>query len=555
MNSNGADLKLSKRLNFFTGFFTTAKDWLDGQAYHLEKRKLHNRGLHTPGVIQGEKDNLAVEAAGDLTVLVKAGAALDGHGNLIYLAQSRKLTVDAPAHFPAQVYITLEFDEQDADFAENLDDADFSGYTRKAEQPIVTWSINPPDNVTRLELARIDLQKADDAIKDPQDPAKPQGNEIDRTHVPRAGAVDPAQAERLAALEQALLTHNAAYLERIGRLHALQFEQQRRHNRGLHTPGIVYGIENGLAVVPAGGLTVRVETGLAVDSAGNEVYLNEPWLQPVPLPAALKRLYIVVQYDDTVEQQLVRYLADLANPTPDAYRTAKISVTTAKPDNQTVLELAHVDLEPTATEITAPVNPHHPQVNELDTRARVPAGAVGPAPIHLSPELENRVDGLMQSTRTHFAELAKRFPVPTLDDVRLVALNLKLAIGTLTPEQLRRLLSSLASLELGVEHELGKTYPPLVSKPEFAAYQEALEHLLHATRQHLPIDTILTCQAKVAEAAHLLSLVVFPVPIADAGPDQTVESADGAVTLVLDASGSHAGDKLKIVKYHWEKVI
>ena len=40
-----------KRLRFFTGFFTTARDWEAEQNYHLEKLKLHNGGLHTPGII------------------------------------------------------------------------------------------------------------------------------------------------------------------------------------------------------------------------------------------------------------------------------------------------------------------------------------------------------------------------------------------------------------------------------------------------------------------------------------------------------------------------
>lgn len=45
-----------QRLNFFTGFFTTADDWNQGQEYHLEKRKLHNRGLHTAGVIDPDPE-------------------------------------------------------------------------------------------------------------------------------------------------------------------------------------------------------------------------------------------------------------------------------------------------------------------------------------------------------------------------------------------------------------------------------------------------------------------------------------------------------------------
>ena len=40
-----------KRINFFEGFFTTDEDWNAAEAYHLEKRRLHNRVLHTPGVI------------------------------------------------------------------------------------------------------------------------------------------------------------------------------------------------------------------------------------------------------------------------------------------------------------------------------------------------------------------------------------------------------------------------------------------------------------------------------------------------------------------------
>ena len=47
-----------KRLNFFTGFFTTVdKSWNDGETYHIEKRKLHNRTLHRPGILQGSAMN------------------------------------------------------------------------------------------------------------------------------------------------------------------------------------------------------------------------------------------------------------------------------------------------------------------------------------------------------------------------------------------------------------------------------------------------------------------------------------------------------------------
>src|SRR2546426_12181235 len=43
-----------KRINFFEGFFTTDEDWNAAEAYHLEKRRLHNCVLHTPGVVPVE---------------------------------------------------------------------------------------------------------------------------------------------------------------------------------------------------------------------------------------------------------------------------------------------------------------------------------------------------------------------------------------------------------------------------------------------------------------------------------------------------------------------
>lgn len=569
MSNNGANTKsnygtITKRLNFYTGFFTTADDWNQGQAYHLEQRKLHNRRLHTPGVIVGEGEGLQVVAvdqqpgedhAGEQSVQVKAGAALDGKGNLLYLATSCTVRIPPLDTYPAQIYITIEFHEETSDFVENLEDADFNGYTRVTERPIVCCSPEKPDNSTRIELARIDLQNATDPITDPVNSVKPTGHEINRTQVKNAGAVDPAQAQRLDALEQALTAQKQAYLDRMQYLYTTQLAQQRRHYRGLHRSGIVPDILGELAVVPVGGLNIRIEAGLALDHDGNELYLPEPFLQPLVSSGTQTRFYIAARYDDTVVQQLNGYLTDLTKPSPDRYRTAKIVVTDTEPDNKRVIDLARLDLSADATEIKEPIDPHHPQVNELDRRHRKSAGSVGLASIHLPPELQERFDGLMRSTRDHFAELAQRFPIPTLDDVRLLVMSLQLAVNSVERTHLPHLLRHLAHLELKVAHELAKAYPPLVPTAEFEAYQDMVDRLLDALRKHAPLDTMLTAQAKVAEAAHTLALVVFPPPVANAGPDQVVETFGNTVTVMLDASKSTAGEKQKIIKYHWEKVI
>jgi len=69
-----------RRLKYFTGLFTTARDWEAEQKYHLEKLKLHNKRLHTPGIIRGEGEELNVVATGGLKLQVKPGAAVDSAG-------------------------------------------------------------------------------------------------------------------------------------------------------------------------------------------------------------------------------------------------------------------------------------------------------------------------------------------------------------------------------------------------------------------------------------------------------------------------------------------
>jgi len=76
-----------KRINFFEGFFTTDEDWNSAEAYHLEKRRLHNRVLHTPGVVPVESGGLKVQARGrgDLSFEVAPGYGIDGRGNEMVL--------------------------------------------------------------------------------------------------------------------------------------------------------------------------------------------------------------------------------------------------------------------------------------------------------------------------------------------------------------------------------------------------------------------------------------------------------------------------------------
>jgi hypothetical protein len=172
-----------KRLNFFTGFFTTANDWTEGQQYHLEKQKLHNLGLHTPGVVRGVGQELQVEPAGGgngLSVRVLPGAAIDGNGNDIYLGTPRILTIVPGENLPQLIYISVRYTERTTDYVENVEAPQYSGHTRVSEIPQLEVVTSQPDNRASLELARIDLQPGVTQIESPLDPDNPAGNQIDR---------------------------------------------------------------------------------------------------------------------------------------------------------------------------------------------------------------------------------------------------------------------------------------------------------------------------------------------------------------------------------------
>ncbi len=66
-----------KRINFFHGFLTRVEDWQAAQSYELDKRKLHNRALHGPGVVPRMEPNRRLVE--DIGRAHDAGAGLEGN--------------------------------------------------------------------------------------------------------------------------------------------------------------------------------------------------------------------------------------------------------------------------------------------------------------------------------------------------------------------------------------------------------------------------------------------------------------------------------------------
>ncbi len=179
-----------KRINFFEGFFTTDEDWNAGEAYHLEKRRLHNRVLHTPGVVPVAGGGMKVQARGrgDLSFEVTPGYAVDGRGNELVVRDPAVKVVEADKlKLPQTIYVAIRYFEEPTDFIAYKENPRFKGHRRIEEKAKIEVMAREPDGVESLELGRVRLEEGVREIRDALDPRVPGPGEIDLRYVPVAG--------------------------------------------------------------------------------------------------------------------------------------------------------------------------------------------------------------------------------------------------------------------------------------------------------------------------------------------------------------------------------
>src|SRR6478736_909696 len=199
-----------KRINFFKGFLTTEKDWNDAERYHIDKRRLHNRMMHSAGIVYGFSSDLRVSARarGDLSVEVQPGYAIDGMGNdlMIHDASIRNINLEE-FKLPQTIYVVLRFVEELSDFIAYKENLEYKGHRRVLESCKVEISQTSPDIKQEVELARILLEKGATRIRDARDPHDPKANEIDLRWAPRAGVsgsfLDTTTKQRIHTVLQA----------------------------------------------------------------------------------------------------------------------------------------------------------------------------------------------------------------------------------------------------------------------------------------------------------------------------------------------------------------
>ena len=211
MSTEKVPAKGFKRINFFKGFLTTEKDWNEAELYHVEKRKLHNRHLHAPGVVLGYAGELRVmaRARGDLSLEIQPGYAIDGQGNDLILWDAAIKNINAEEYrLPQTLYFVLRFAEELTDFIAYKENLEYKGHRRWQEQCRVEISQTEPDISREVEVARVFLEKGATRIRDARDAQDPRANEIDMRFRPTAGVagsmLSPMLKQRLMQALQAI---------------------------------------------------------------------------------------------------------------------------------------------------------------------------------------------------------------------------------------------------------------------------------------------------------------------------------------------------------------
>ena len=128
---------VTERMNYFDRQFLRADDFQDEQAYHLDRRRGHNAGFHSAGVVEG----LLVTPGGQAdTVTVERGWAVDAQGREIVLATPR---ADVPTG-GVDVDVWIAYPDPEP-LSTPVVEAGTSGSRRILEVPVI--GVIPPGTV------------------------------------------------------------------------------------------------------------------------------------------------------------------------------------------------------------------------------------------------------------------------------------------------------------------------------------------------------------------------------------------------------------------------
>jgi len=175
-----------KRVNPFQGLVIDADTWRDAHNYHRDQQRLHMLAFHKVGVVEGLE--VTANNPPDLSVGIHPGMAIDPEGNVIIVSQAQRYRIQTREK--GVIYLIVQFREVPS---EPYQPPEGGQPTRILEAYRIEEREKLPTE-PYLELARIDFDPAEEAIKDAKNPSHPGKNEINlssRQEVTAAVTVPP----------------------------------------------------------------------------------------------------------------------------------------------------------------------------------------------------------------------------------------------------------------------------------------------------------------------------------------------------------------------------
>lgn len=159
-----------KKVNPFQGLVIDADTWRDAHNYHRDQHRLHTLIFHKTGIVDG----LEVKANNppDLSVTINPGIAIEPEGNTIIVPQTQRYKIQTREK--RMIYLIIQFREVPT---EPYQPPEGGQPTRILEAYRIEEREKLPSE-SHLELARIDFDPAQAAIKDAANASNAGKNEI-----------------------------------------------------------------------------------------------------------------------------------------------------------------------------------------------------------------------------------------------------------------------------------------------------------------------------------------------------------------------------------------
>jgi len=221
-----------KRVNPFQGLVIDADTWRDAHSYHRDQQRLHMLAFHKIGIVEGLE--ITANNPPDLSVNIQPGMATDPEGNVIIVSQTQRYRIQTREK--GITYLIIQFREVPS---EPYQPPEGGQPTRILEAYRIQEREKLP-NEPYLELARIDFDPAEEAIKNARVSSNPGKNEINSsfrqevtsvTAAPTVTPEKPAAPQKPAATPQEITSRPK---ETITLGHAVMGEASKDlHSHGL----------------------------------------------------------------------------------------------------------------------------------------------------------------------------------------------------------------------------------------------------------------------------------------------------------------------------------